>query len=464
VITASLSDIFDTIQALETVGDLSGHTFRGVSIDSRTISRESLFFAVEGKNDDGHRYVPQALARGASAVVVNGSYNIEPTHSKARFFVVKDTLKAMQRLASWWLARFDLIKIAVTGTNGKTTTKEMIAAVLAEKYRTFKSPGNLNNLYGVPLAIFEMGESYEVVVLEFGMSTPGEIAVLTRLVQPQYGVITNVDAAHLETMMTIDAIAEAKFELLDNMPGNGTAILNLDNAYLRKRFDIEKLARLGFGVKEECDIFPSRFEINGSGCAKFHLTTTGEVHLAVPGMHNMYNALAAAAVGQALSVPGEKIRAALESFRPVEMRTEAITIDKVLLINDTYNANPASMKFGLDTLSSIKAEGRKFAALGDMLELGEKSAELHRELGAYVAQVRPDFLIACGDHAHEIIEGAAENGYPSERLQLLSNVNEMINHLLDHLRSGDAVLIKASRSMGFDRITIGLRSQLGRGN
>lgn len=464
MIKANLSDIIDPIGALRDVGDVGESSFRGVSIDSRTATQGNLFIAIEGKNDDGHRHISQALARGAAAVVVNNRYNGQKAHPNAGFLVVEDTLKAMHKLASWWLELTDPIRVAITGTNGKTTTKEMIGAVLAEKYRTYKSPGNLNNLYGVPLAIFMMGESTEIAVFEFGMSTPGEIGELTRLVQPQYGVITNVEAAHLETMLTIDAIAEAKFELLDNMPGDGTAILNLDNVYLRTRFDNEKLAKLGFGVEGECDIFPSRFEINGSGCAQFHLAATGEVHLAAPGMHNMYNALAAAAVGQALSVPGDRIRAALESFRAIEMRTETISVNNVLIINDTYNANPASMKFGLDTLAAIKAEGRKFAVLGDMLELGEMSTELHLEIGAYAAAVKPDYLFACGDLAKTIIEGASKHGYPSERLLLLSDVNEMIDHLLGQLRPGDAVLIKASRSMEFDRIVIGLRSQLGRSN
>ncbi len=462
MIKAKLGDIVDVIKALRTVGDIENHRFSGVSIDSRTVSEGNLFFAIEGKSEDGHRYIPQALSRGASAIVAGAGYEGSDTAARARLLMVDDTLKAMHRLASWWLARSELIKIAVTGTNGKTTTKEMIAAVLAARYKTYKSPGNFNNLYGVPLAIFAMDDSCDIAVMEFGMSTPGEIATLTKLVRPQYGVITNVEAAHLETMATVDAIANAKFELLDNMPRDATAVLNLDNAYLRKRFDTERLGKLGFGVKEKCDIFPDRFEMNGSGCAKFHLDRTGEVHLAVPGMHNMYNALAAIAVGYLLNVPGEKIKAALESFAPIEMRMETMTVGNVKIINDTYNANPVSMRFGLDTLASVQVPGRKIAVLGDMLELGEQAAYFHREVGAYVAATSPDSLITCGDLAEHIAVGATQKGYPSERLHHIPDVNGVILHLLGYLRSGDVVLIKASRSMAFDRITLGLRSQLGR--
>lgn len=464
MIQANISEIVGVLKPLRIEGDQSNPSFKGVSIDSRSVSRGNLFIAIVGKNTDGHKYIPDALKRGVPAIIVNDRYEVPEEYSSTVFIVVSDTFKALHELASWWLSKFNLTKIAVTGTNGKTTTKEMIAAVLSTRYRTYRSPGNFNNLYGIPLAVFGMDDSYEAAVLEFGMSTPGEIEQLTRLVQPQYGVITNIDAAHLETMLTVDAIAKAKFELLDNMPGDGTAILNLDNKYLRERFNTEKLAKLGFGVKEEGGITPSRFESNGSGCAKFHLDFTGEVHLATPGIHNMYNALAAIAVGQLMSIPGDLMKTALESFRPVEMRTETIEVANVLIVNDTYNANPASMRSALETFASIKVSGRKIAVLGDMLELGDNTEHLHREIGAFAASMNLDTLIVSGTLARNIAEGAAESGYPTDRLHLLDDVKEVIDHLLEYLQPGDALLVKASRSMGFDRITIGLRSQLGRSN
>ena len=459
-----LDHIAGVISAVMTEGNLKDRFFTGVSIDSRTVSKDNLFLAIEGKNTDGHKFIPEAIAQGAIAVVVNDKYKHELSDLAPRFLVVKDTLKALHDLASWWISKFDLIKIAVTGTNGKTTTKEMIAAVLSTRYKTYKSPGNYNNFYGVPLAIFEMDDSYEAAVFEFGMSTPGEIAGLTKIVKPQYGLITNVEAAHLETMLTVDAIAHAKFELFDNMPDDGTAIFNLDNKYLHNRFAAERLKKFGFSIRNRSGLSPSRFELNGSGCAIFELEGIGEVHLAVQGMHNMYNAVAAAAVGRLLSIPDGKIKNALESFRPIEMRMETFTVNGVLIINDTYNANPISMKFALDTLASLKVNGRKFAVLGDMLELGEKTTELHRDVGAHAATESPDFLITCGNLAREIIDGAMAAGYSSDRLHYFEDTNDVIDYLLDNLRPDDAVLVKASRSMAFDRITVGLRSQLGRGN
>ncbi|MBU1318927.1 MAG: UDP-N-acetylmuramoyl-tripeptide--D-alanyl-D-alanine ligase [candidate division Zixibacteria bacterium] len=464
MIRAEFDTIARIISAVRSEGRLSGVSFTGVSIDSRTIREGNLFVAVAGKSEDGHRFIPDAIKRGAAGIIAKADYEYDPGEKGVVFFAVEDTLEALLKLAAWWLSRFELKKIAVTGTNGKTTTKEMIAAILSRLHSVYRSPGNFNNLFGIPLSIFEMEGSYDFAVFEFGMSTTGEIARLTRIVQPQYGLITNIDAAHLETMLSVDAIAAAKFELFDNMPSDGTVFINLDNDYLRRRFDTERHEKYGFGVHSRTGFSPDRFEINGSGCARFELESIGEVHLAMPGLHSLYNAIGAAAVAHYLKIPGREIKAALESFRSVEMRMETFTVAGVLIINDSYNANPNSMKYALDTLESINARGRKFAVLGDMFELGVTESELHRQVGAHAAKSGPDFLITCGDRARDISAAAVEMGYPSDATKHFANVNDVTEHLLARLHSGDAVLIKASRGMAFDRITTGLQSQLGRSN
>ncbi len=464
MIRAGLADIASVVNATGGAGNLMDIAFEGVSIDSRTVVAGNLFVAIRGRIHDGHKYISEAIRKGAAAVIADNSYTPADKSEKGRVLHVADTLQAMHSLASWWLSRIEALKIAVTGTNGKTTTKEMIALVLSKKFNVYRSPGNLNNLYGVPLSIFGMDESCEMAVFEFGMSTPGEIATLTELVRPDYGVITNVDAAHLETMLTVEAIAKAKFELLDNMSKDGTVFLNVDNEYLRRRYLTESRQRYGFGIREESDFTPERFEFNGTGCARFSITSVGDIHLHAPGMHNLYNAVAAIAVGSATGVPREGIRTALESFKPVEMRMETVKIGGVLIIDDSYNANPASMRFALETLEAIKSDGRKIAVLGDMFELGEQSALMHKEIGLHASKHRPDLLVTCGKLANNINKGAAEGGCPPQVLKHFTYIDEMADWLLDEVTTGDTVLIKASRGMEFDRIANRLKEELeGRG-
>jgi UDP-N-acetylmuramoyl-tripeptide--D-alanyl-D-alanine ligase len=438
--------------------------FSGVSIDSRSIRSGNLFVAVKGETHDGHSFVPDALERGAVAAVVRNDYRSPVGVEESRLLRVDDTLTALHGISEWWLSGTDALRIAITGSNGKTTTKEMTAAVLSTKYSTFKSPGNFNNQYGVPLAIFDLDRSVEIAVFEFGMSTPGEIAALTRLVKPQFGLITGIDAAHLETMLTVEAIAEAKFELLDNIASDGTVILNVDNDYLRARYVEETRKKVSFGLHESSDFRPERFELNGTGRVKFEIAGGGLFHLSVPGLHNMYNALGALTVGRMLDVPWDKIKLAVETFQSFSQRMQVIEVGGITIVNDTYNANPASVRYALDTLGSMNVSGRKIAVLGDMLELGDNSAELHHEIGVYVSKICPDMLITCGVDAANIADGAAEGGCPTLFTVHLTAIEEVTDYLVNHLMAGDTVLVKASRGRAFDRIVSSLQSELeGRG-
>jgi UDP-N-acetylmuramoyl-tripeptide--D-alanyl-D-alanine ligase len=466
MINCTGDEVARAVHAIRIGASAARQQIEGASIDSRTNVSGKLFIAIRGRNADGHTFVEEVIRKGSPISIVDSRFHADDTSLNSHLVVVEDTMRALHDLARWWLDTFDATKIAVTGTNGKTTTKEMIADVLATTFKTFRSQGNLNNQYGIPLSIFEMGGACQCAVFEFGMSTPGEIANLTKLVRPQYGVITNIEAAHLETMMSVDAIAAAKYELFDNMPSDGVAIANIDNEKLDARMKVEKLRTFPFGLRNRSGFAPTDYVVNGSGCARFTIKGEGQIRLAVPGIHNLYNAVAAAAVGELFGIPGENIKAALEAFRAVSMRMETIDVAGVTIINDSYNANPASMRFAMDTLNAMKASGtaRRIAVLGDMLELGSSASQYHRDIGEYAAKNTLDFLATSGKLAEQIDAGAARSGFPDANHRHFTSTSAIINFLLDMLKPGDIVLIKASRGMAFDRITTALRAQLGRAN
>jgi len=462
MIKAALREIAEVAGAVSTAGEFGSHPATGVSIDSRTTVEGNLFIAIQGPTHDAHRFIDNALDAGASGVIAREGFRYEGQHPDAKIIFVPDTFKAMHDLAKWWLDKFDIMKLAVTGTNGKTTTKEMIAAVLSRKFTTYRSPGNFNNLYGIPLAIFGLDSTVESAVFEFGMSTPGEIETLTRMFKPEYGLITNIDAAHLETMKSIDAIAKAKFELFDNMPDDGTVFLNLDNAWLKKRYETENRHKVGFGIENHDGLHPVDFGSNGSGCFKFVVEQIGDIHLHIPGIHNLYNAVAACAVGHELGVEPGEIKSALEDFSAIGMRMEIIELRGVKIINDAYNSNPASLRNALKTLVALDVSGKKIAVLGDMLELGKREGELHREVGEFIASLDVDMLLLSGKLARDILSGAESAGFDTGKVEYFASMDDLTEHLLELVVAGDAVLIKASRSMAFDKIVTALTSSLGR--
>jgi UDP-N-acetylmuramoyl-tripeptide--D-alanyl-D-alanine ligase len=356
--------------------------------------------------------------------------------------------------------------VAVTGTNGKTTTKDMIAQVLSSEFQVLKSPESYNNLIGVPLTLFQLNPEYEALVLELGMSSPGEISILTKISQPQIGVITNIGPAHLESMQSMERIAKAKFELPDNMPYPRTLVLNADDQILAKRIartqPEEKV--VSFGVKKKADFIADRIEANGNGYISFRVNKNTQVKLSLLGWHNVYNALAAFSVGRLLGVEEPKIKEGLESFSPSRLRMELVSIDNIRIINDSYNANPVSMEKALETLKNMKTFGRKIAVLGDMLELGYREMDFHLELGRKVAQSGVKLLITIGQLARFIGEGAREAGLRSSDILNLKNNSEVSLYLLENLKDGDLVLVKGSRKMRTEEIVFSLKSQYGRQN
>lgn len=445
-------------------GELEDGVFSGVSIDSRAVVSGNMFFCIAGANHDGHDFISDAVSRGARAIVVRRDRKPDSSLYPGVVFVgVDNTLLAMQELSRCYLGRIKPRKIALTGTNGKTTTKNLIAAVLGARYRTCATRGNLNNQYGVPLSIFEFDPTCEVAVMEFGMSTPGEIERLVALYDPDIRLILNIGPAHLQTMKTIDAIAEAKFEILRHADESDWAVLNMDDPNIRSRSYRYRLNRITYGTSREYEVHPERVFCNGSGHA--HIVYKGEeIKLPMLGMHHVSNVLATLAVARVLDVPYPLAKARIESYVPDADRMGVDDVHGITLINDAYNANPVSVVGALDTVASMEITGKRVVVLGDMLELGDKAEEYHQQIGRKLAQCHPDHTIVVGQFADVVRTAAIGAGLAPDTVEVVHDLDEVVDRLGKLLHPGDLLLLKASRALKFERIESGLKATLGRRN
>jgi UDP-N-acetylmuramoyl-tripeptide--D-alanyl-D-alanine ligase len=434
---------------------------RRVHADSRSVRKGDLFVALPGERFDAHEFVPAALAAGAAAAIVREDFAM-PVRAGAVVIAVADPLRAYQELAAAHRARFTMPVVAVTGSNGKTTTKEMVTAVLRERMRTLKTEGNLNNRIGVARTLFRLNARYEAAVIEMGVDDMGQTTRLCEIARPTLGLITNIGPDHLEFFKTMDRSAESKAELLAALPADGAAILNADDPYFPL---FRKRARgrvVSFGLNARADVRAEKIEPHGRDGTQFLLVLPGRsrallAHIGVPGEHNVTNALAAAAVGVALGVPGAAIVAGLAKFRPAAMRSQIEVRHGVRIIVDCYNANPASTRAAVRLLAESGAKGRRIAVLGDMLELGPTSAELHAEVGAFVAAQRIDLLIASGALARHLARGARSAGMTA--VHEVPDAPVAATELLGLVEPGDVVLVKGSRGMRLERVVEALRAR-----
>lgn len=452
----TLSEVIQATQGKPGEGLALETLIQGVSTDSRTLSAGDLFFALKGGNFDGHAFVTMALGQGSPAVVVKKEWKPKTPDTEAKLIRVDDPLKALGDLAGAYRRKFKVKVVGVTGTNGKTTTKEMIAAVIETRYRVLKSEGNLNNEIGVPLTLFRLRPLHEIAVTEFGMRAPGEVFHLCRIALPSVGVITNVGPAHLETMGTIERIADAKAELLQALKEDGCAVVNGDDPLIMQRTKGLKARVVTFGFGNTCAVRPSGVFSLKDGAHGFEIGGV-TVRLSIPGRQNVANALAAIAVGKVLGVSETEAGKALEALPAPKMRMEIIHAGNVLILNDSYNANPASMAAAIDTLSEITAT-RRIAVLGDMLELGTISREAHLAVGRKLAQRNIGILVAVGEKGREIASGARSSGVAD--IQTCATVIEAVTLLKKMIKPGDAILVKGSRGMKMEQIVKELKEFL----
>ncbi|NLW55394.1 MAG: UDP-N-acetylmuramoyl-tripeptide--D-alanyl-D-alanine ligase [Firmicutes bacterium] len=433
----------------------TGVQISGVSIDSRTILPDEVFIALRGEKFDGHDFLAPAVSRGASALVVEQEIPVASFPGVA-VILVPNTLEALGHLARYHRQRYSIPLISITGSNGKTTTKELIAAVLAEKLNVVKTEKNYNNEIGLPLSLLRIDATTQAAVLEMGMRGRGEIAYLAGLAQPTIGVITNVGVSHLELLGSQEAIAEAKAELIQALPANGTAVLNRDDPLVAKMADACQGETLFYSLQAvhqnpKPDLFVVDVVTNPHGEQVKVDGRWGKFDYFLPllGRHNIANSLAAVLVGLKLGLTLEEISNGLKKAGMIEKRLRRFESKGIIILDDTYNASPASVQVALEVLSQVAAQGRKIAVLGDMLELGELSTEAHYQIGVLVAEYGCAALFAFGPES-EATKRAAENHGVTARH--FFDKTELWTELNSYLIPGDVVLVKGSRGMRMEEI------------
>ncbi len=432
----------------------------GVSTDTRSMQPGDLFVPLRGPRSDGHDFIPEAFRHGAVATLA--SRRVPTLPDRAVVIEVPDTLRALGRVAAAHRRTLDVAVVGITGSVGKTTTTKMCAAVLSTRYRVAQTKEDWNAEIGVPLTLLSLDREHEVAVIEMGMRGLGQIAELVEMAQPSIGVVTSIGESHLELLGSIENIARAKGELIAGLPESGTAILNEDDA---RTGDLSALAPsrvLTFGLSPEADVRGANLRMDGGGMT-FFITMrecTVEAHLRTWGRHNVMNALAAAAAGTALDVDLEDAVRGLEEFSPPKMRLQPVRLGDVLLINDAYNASPASMRAAFEVLLALGTSRRRLAVLGEMRELGEASESLHRDVGA-TAAAAAELLITVGAGARAIAEGALEAGVTPGHVHHTASIDEASAVLKTVMRSGDVILIKGSRALEMERIIDALRASTG---
>jgi UDP-N-acetylmuramoyl-tripeptide--D-alanyl-D-alanine ligase len=439
-------------------GDL-GVPVTGVSIDSRTLAVGEAFFAIAGHGGDGHQHVGDAAGRGASCLVVHALPDDPPP--TVPLVLVDDTTEALGRFAARHRARFAIPLVAITGSNGKTTTKELTAAVLATRWNVLKSPASFNNQWGLPLTLLRLTPEHEVAVVEIGTNQRGEIAALSALAAPTVGVVTIVVAQHTEFLGSLEGVREEKAALVRALPAAGTAVLNADDPNVLG-MAVETRARvLTFGSAPRASVHLASAVVDDGAAVRFSIAHGAErvsVRLALAGRHNALNALAAAATGVALGLGLAEVARGLGTAQPIGGRCVWREAGGVSILDDSYNANPLSLQAALETAGARRGARRLVVVLGDMLELGDVADEAHRDAGRRLAALGVDELVGVGPRARLAVEAAREHGVGEVRH--VTTFEDTVAHLLKRLAPGDVVLVKGSRGMRLERVVDALMARL----
>ncbi|GKX29078.1 UDP-N-acetylmuramoyl-tripeptide--D-alanyl-D-alanine ligase [Vallitalea longa] len=433
--------------------------YNNISIDSRTIAENDIFIPIKGDNFDGHNFISMAYEKGAMICFTEDKSRIP---SNQIGILVSDTKKALKDFAKYYLSLFKIPIVAVTGSVGKTSCKEMIGSILSVKYDVHKTIGNFNNEIGLPLTIFKLEDRHEVVVLEMGMNHYGELHRLSEIARPDIAVITNIGEAHIEYFGTKNNILKAKSEILDFLKKDGLVILNGDDPYLRKLKENIPFNTLTFGFNDDNDYYISDYKELGWDGLIGKITGTHEeynIKIHTLGKHMLYNIIPGIIIGNHLNMTANEIEQGAYSYKPSKMRMDRIELnDNIVVINDAYNASVDSMISALDTLSTLDTQGRKVAVLGDMFELGDMSKDTHTRIGKVAATKNIDFIICVGKDSKYIYEGAMSNGIDKNKISYYKTKEELIDDIDELVKAKDTIIIKASRGMHLEKVIERLQS------
>ncbi len=428
-------------------------TLQGISTDTRTLSEGELFIAIRGEKFDGHDYVGEAINKGVSAVVIADSAVHPGLPAALGVIYVQDTLQFLMEFAGWYRGRFGIPVIALTGSNGKTTTKEMMASVLSHRFKVMKTRNNENNFIGVSQTLLDMNNEGEIAVVELGTNHPGEIAALTKIVQPTHAAITNIGKGHIGFFGSRDAIYAEKRALFDGMMPESVVFLNVDDPYLQDYRHSSHTIKT-FGLRKGSSYHGSLLGFNDNGCVRFRINKGPEIQLQIPGNHQLHNALLAGGIGLEFGLPHETVKEGLEGVTSPDKRMQVLSKGGILIINDAYNSNPDSLRAAIDYLCALTGSpgAHKFMVLGDMLELGEMSEQEHRSIGQYLQEKPVYYVGVLGQFAPMILEeiekfnpGNIQTGHFETHREMADALNKMI-------RNGDILLIKGSRGMAMEKL------------
>lgn len=427
-----------------------------ISTDSRKIDVDCMFIPIMGERFDGHDFITQSFEKGAKCCLTQKEISCPDDKIVIK---VDDTLTAFQDIAKYYRRKFNIPFVAVTGSVGKTTTKEMIACVLEQKYKVLKTEGNFNNQIGLPLMLLKLDSSYQIGVLEMGMSGFGEIERLSEIINPNTAVITSIGVSHIEKLGSQANILKAKLEILKGMQPSDNLIINADDKMLSNIKDIHVNNIFNYSINSKRGLYPFRIESSDESGSKYSVIINKNEEyftIPIPGEHNIYNSLAAIQVGLIYNVPVNDIVKGLKSFVSGKMRQNIINLpNNIKIIEDCYNASPQSMKAGISVLSTLKGD-RKIAVLGDMLEMGEYSAEGHNEVGSFVAQKAIDYLFLIGQYKEFTKEGAMQSCMEESKIMYFNDKEELSSYLNKFIKENDVVLIKGSRGIKMEQIVSSL--------
>ena len=454
----SCSEVIEATKGVLVSGNINTK-LTGISTDSRRINSGDLFIPLVGERFDGHDFIESALDSGAVALLTHR--DTKPLDGRV-IIRVEDTLKALQDLARYYRKKFCIPFIAVTGSVGKTSTKDMIACVLSQRFKVLKTCGNLNNEIGLPLTVLNLDITHEIAVVELGMSGFGEISRLASIALPDIAVITNIGLSHVEKLGSRQNILKAKMEILDGLKERGTVVLNGDDNLLFGLKGLLSFRTVYYGIGEGLDYQAYNILNAGEKGTFFEISLYNReyrVHIPVPGIHNIYNALSAIAVGILAGVPVNEIIKGIEEFSPGKMRLNIISAKKIKIIDDAYNASPQSMEAAISVLNDIKGVGRTIAVLGDMLELGACAQEAHLGVGRFAAAKGIDYIVTVGENGGYIAKGAVEAGISNDRVFSFASNEQAVGFLDGFVKEGDVVLVKGSRGMKMEQVVDYLKGE-----